>query len=279
MKKRECGRYKLQLNRTLVMGILNVTYDSFYDGGRYSRVEDAIERTREMVSQGADIIDIGGESTRPGSEPVSLDEEIQRVVPLIKSLSKKIKIPISIDSYKPEVVKKALDAGAMMINDTYGLRSSGMAEIVAESKLPVVIMHMQGTPKNMQENPKYKNVVKEIKEFFVERTEYAMNRGVKKSQIILDPGIGFGKTLEHNLAILRNISEFKKLGYPLLVGPSRKSFIGKILDLPVEERLEGTIASAALIASQGADIVRVHDVKEIVRALKVADAIVKGVNR
>ncbi len=258
------------------MGILNVTPDSFYDGGRYASAEDALSLARRMAEDGADIIDVGGESTRPGSEPVPPREEIRRVVPLIKKLSAELTISISIDSYKPEVVAKAIDAGASMVNDVNGLRSPGMAELVASSKLPVVVMHMQGSPKIMQEKPHYKDVVAEITAFFRERIAYALDSGIAARQIILDPGVGFGKTLEHNLEILRNIGEFKKLGFPVLIGSSRKSFLGALLDLPPEKRLEGSLASAVLAASQKADIVRVHDVAETVRALKVADAIIRG---
>jgi dihydropteroate synthase len=186
-----------------------------------------------------------------------------------------VKIPISIDSYKPEVVEEAFKAGASMLNDVYGLRSPGMAELAASFRLPVVVMHMQGTPKTMQENPRYRDVVSEVKTFFSERVDYALSKGVKRKQIIFDPGIGFGKTLEHNLELLRRLPEFKELGFPILIGASRKSMIGGILGLPPEERLEGSLAVAVASIMAGADILRVHDVKETVRAARVADAIVR----
>jgi len=276
VKKLHCGSFTLPLERTLVMGILNVTPDSFYDGGRCASAEDALSLARRMAEDGADIIDVGGESTRPGSEPVPPQEEVRRVVPLIEKLSAELTIPLSVDSYKPEVVAKAIDAGVSMVNDVNGLRSPGMAELVASSKLPVVVMHMQGNPKIMQEKPHYTDVVTEITAFFRERIAYALDSGIAARQLILDPGVGFGKTLEHNLEILRNIREFKKLGFPVLIGASRKSFLGALLDLPPEERLDGSLASAVLAASQKADIVRVHDVAETVKALKVADAIIRG---
>ncbi|MFH1788838.1 MAG: dihydropteroate synthase [Candidatus Altiarchaeota archaeon] len=269
----ECGSHRLSLDGTLVMGILNVTPDSFYDGGTYSNTGDVLERARRMVADGVDILDVGGESTRPGSEPVSIEDEIGRVVPVIGALACELDVPVSADSYKPEVVSKAIEAGASMVNDVYGLRSEGMAELVAESGLPVVIMHMQGTPKSMQDDPVYRDVVGDIKEFFRERIEYAKSRGVKDGQIILDPGIGFGKNLEHNLEIIRRFIEFKELGYPLLVGASRKSMIGQILDAPPEKRLSGSIAVAVASIMNGADILRVHDVAETVQAARVTDAV------
>jgi len=259
--------------KTKIVGILNVTPDSFYDGGKVDGVDAAVVRALEMVSEGADVIDVGGESTRPGSDPVSVDEEISRVAPVIKKLSKECGVPISIDSYKPEVVSKALEAGASMINDVYGLRSPGMLELAAESKLPIILMHMQGTPKNMQENPTYGDVVEDIKKFFKERLAAAEASGIKKENIILDPGVGFGKTLEHNLEILRRLEEFKELGCRILVGPSRKSFIGTITGAPPAERLAGTLASVVASILNGADFVRVHDVAETVQAACVAENI------
>lgn len=272
----ECGRHKISLDATVVMGILNVTPDSFYDGGRYESIEDALERARKMVADGAGILDVGGESTRPGSEAISVEEEVGRVVPVIKELAGELEVPISIDSYKPEVVSKAIDAGASMVNDVNGLRSYGMAKLVAESGLPVVLMHMQGSPRSMQDNPSYKDVVSYIKAFFEERIEYAKSRGVAEEQIILDPGIGFGKTLAHNLEIIKRLSEFTELGYPILVGASRKSMIGEILGAGPENRLEGSLAVAVASIMNGASILRVHDVAETVRAARVADAVLRG---
>lgn len=258
--------------RTLVMGILNLTPDSFSDGGRFIKVGAAVSHAKKMIKEGADIIDIGGESTRPGSQPVSVEEELKRVIPIIEELSKSDTL-ISIDTYKPEVAVKAVESGASMINDVNGLRTEGMAEVASTHSIPVVVMHMQGTPKNMQEKSHYKNVVDDINSFFEERISYALEKGIKKENIILDPGIGFGKTLEHNLEIIRNLKEFKRHNLPLLVGPSRKSFIGQILDLPADERLEGTLASVVACVLNGADMVRVHDVMETVRAVKIVDAI------
>lgn len=263
--------------RTYIMGILNITPDSFADGGRHKDVRAAIDHGLEMIEKGADLIDIGGESTRPGAEPIDLDEEIRRVIPVIEGLSKKTKIPLSIDTYKYEVAKQALDAGALMVNDISGLRADrNMAKLVADRNVPVVIMHMQGTPQNMQENPEYQDVMGEIIAFLRERTEIALREGVLKERIIIDPGIGFGKTLDHNLEIMNRLSELKSLGFPILTGTSRKSFIGLTLDLPIEERLEGTAATVAYGIVQGANIIRVHDIKEMARVACMTDAMVRG---
>ena len=263
--------------RTHIMGVLNVTPDSFSDGGKFFSLEKAVSQALKMVEDGTDIIDIGGESTRPGSLPVSLDEEAQRVLPVIEALAKKIQIPISIDTYKSQIAQKAFDAGAEMINDISGLRyDPEMIKIASKYNLPVIIMHIKGTPRNMQENPVYEDVVKELKNYFEERINFAVSAGIKEENIFLDPGIGFGKRFEDNLNILKNLREFGKLEKPILVGLSRKSFIGKILDLPVEERLEGSLAALAYSIMQGAQIVRVHDVKESVRVAKVMDAILRS---
>ncbi len=265
--------YDFSIHSPLLMGVLNVTPDSFSDGGRFFQTKAAIKRAEEMVKEGADIIDIGGESTRPGSEPVSLEEELARVIPVIKSLSRNVDIPISIDTYKPPVAKEALEAGASIINDVYGLRQPGMLELLAEVKAPVVIMHMKGAPRTMQQNPTYQDVVKEVADFLRRQAEKAFEVGLGKAEIIIDPGIGFGKTLEHNLLLLKNLSSLSALGFPVLVGPSRKSFIGLTLNLPVEERLEGTLAVIAQCVWEGANIVRVHDVKEALRVVKMVHAI------
>jgi len=263
--------------RTHIMGVLNVTPDSFSDGGKFSNLEKAVSQALKMTDEGADIIDIGGESTRPGSQPVSLEEETKRVIPVIEALAKKIQVPISIDTYKSQIAQKALEAGAELINDISGLKlDSEMAKLVAKYNVPVIIMHIKGTPQNMQENPYYENVTKEIRDYFEERINFADSTGIKEENIILDPGIGFGKRFEDNLAILKNLKEFKKLDRPLLVGLSRKSFIGKILDLPVEERLEGSLGALAYSIMQGANIARVHDVKESVRVAKIVDATLRG---
>jgi len=274
--KLKCGKFDLKLGeKTLVMGILNTTPDSFYDGGKYTNLDKAIEHALAMEKEGADIIDVGGESSRPGSEPVPLEVELERVIPVIKEISSKVKIPISIDTVKAKVAVKALDAGASIINDISGLRfDPEMAKTAAQYDAPVVIMHMKGTPKDMQNNPEYNSVMGEIISFLRQQTEYAINTGINQDKIIIDPGIGFGKKLEHNLEIIRNAGELKTLGFPILAGPSRKSFIGNILNnQPPEERLEGTIASAVVLALNGVDILRVHDVEKIKKALKVVDKI------
>ena len=268
----QCGGKTLNADaRTLIMGILNVTPDSFSDG--YSDLEGAVAHGVRMAEEGADIIDVGGESTRPGSTPVSLDEELSRVIPVIESLAKKIDIPISIDTSKPEVARAAIEAGATMINDVTGLSNPDMASLTAEKKVPVIIMHMQGDPGTMQSNPQYDDVVDDIIEFFRNRMIMAEEHGLERNQIIIDPGIGFGKTLEHNLEILRRLGELRVLGLPILVGTSRKSFIGKLQGTEVDERLEGSLAASVISAQKGAHIVRVHDVREIRKALLVSDAI------
>ena len=226
-----------------------------------------------MAETGADIIDVGGESTRPGSAPVSAEEEIERVVPVIKELRSKINIPISIDTSKPEVARAALEAGAGIINDVTGLADDNMARLAAEKGVPVIIMHMQGNPRTMQDEPDYDDVVDDIIDYFKERIAIAEEHGMARPSIIIDPGIGFGKTLEHNLEIIRRLAEFKILGLPIMVGPSRKSFIGKIQGANADGRLEGSLAAAIVSAMKGADIVRVHDVKETRLALQIADAI------
>ncbi|MFQ6003070.1 MAG: dihydropteroate synthase [Candidatus Zixiibacteriota bacterium] len=261
-------------SRAHLMGILNVTPDSFSDGGKFLRTEDAVRRGIKMAEEGADIIDVGGESTRPGSDPVTIEEELSRVIPVIEALSQKIDIPISIDTYKSEVAKKALDAGAEMINDISALRfDPQMKKIADEYQVPIVLMHIKGTPKNMQENPYYDDVITEITEYLKQSIEIAQKAGIGREKIIIDPGIGFGKRLEDNLNILKNLKKFSILDCPILVGPSKKSFIGKILDLPVEERLEGSLAALAVSIMNGANIIRVHDVKESKRVATLVDAI------
>lgn len=256
-----------------VMGILNVTPDSFHDGGKYSREEDAVERALEMEEKGADMIDIGGESTRPGSERISAEEELERVIPVIQDVAPEVDIPISIDTYKPEVAEKAVKAGADLINDVFGLRQEGMPEMVGKLDVPVIIMHMQGEPKNMQKNPEYDEVVGDICSFFYERVEVAKEAGVKEENIIIDPGIGFGKTLEDNLEILARLDEFNSLGYPVLLGASRKSFLGEILGESSENRLSGSLATAALAVEKNISILRVHDVAETVDVVKTVSSI------
>ncbi len=263
--------------RTLIMGVLNVTPDSFADGDRFNSPDKAVSHALQMAEDGADIIDVGGESSRPGAEAVDTEKELERVIPVIERLAEKIKIPISIDTYKSEVAKKAIEAGASMVNDISGLRTDkNMVGLVSEYGVPVIIMHMKGTPRDMQDNPHYKSLIDEISQFLNRRAEFAQNNGIKCEHIIIDPGIGFGKTVDHNLLILKRLAEFKSLGYPVLVGTSRKSFIGQTLDIPVQERLEGTAATVAYSIAQGADIVRVHDVKEMVQVARMTDAITKA---
>lgn len=259
-------------SRTHIMGILNLTPDSFSDGGRFATPKQAVEIALRMVDEGADIIDVGGESTRPGSEPVPLEEEIRRVLPVIEMLSDKTLVPISIDTYKAEVADKALAAGACIVNDISGLSFDLlMPSVIARHGATAVIMHMQGTPKTMQQAPVYDDVVREVIRFLNGQCDKARSAGIR--QLMVDPGLGFGKTLQHNIALMQNLSDFHELGYPVLVGPSRKSFLGSILDLPVDERLEGTAAAVALCIRNGASVVRVHDVKEMKRVALVADAL------
>lgn len=261
--------------KTYVMGIINRTPDSFYDGGMNEDMETAINCAAYMISAGADIIDVGGESTRPGAARVPLEMEKERTVPFIRELLKSIPgMRISIDTYKASVAAAALEAGAAMINDISSFRfDPDMAKVAADSGVPVCLMHMRGTPTDMQTDPSYpEGVIDAINDFFRERIEAATSAGVKESQLVLDPGIGFGKTVEHNLEILDRLAEFRVHGLPLLVGASRKTFIGKTLGLDPGRRLEGSLAAAVIAAVRGADIVRVHDTEETVRAVRLTDA-------
>ena len=261
---------------TLVMGILNVTPDSFSDGGKFIHLGKALSQAQSMEKNGADIIDIGGESTRPGATPVSLEEEINRTIPVIEAIRKFSNISISIDTYKSEVAEKALLAGADFINDISGLTfDSRMIGIVKKFDVPVVLMHIKGIPRNMQINPTYIDVVKELIDFFSLQIQKALDFGIKKEQIIIDPGIGFGKQLNDNFILIQRLKEFSELGFPILIGPSRKSFIGLTLDVPSEDRLEGTLASVSASILNGASIVRVHDVKEVKRAVVITDKIME----
>lgn len=259
---------------TRLMGVLNVTPDSFFDGDRYANKNAAVERGFQMEEEGADIIDIGGESTRPGAVPVNEAEELARIVPVIEALAGEIKIPISVDTYKAPVAEAAIQAGATIVNDISGLQfDPHLLEVVAHYGIPVVIMHIKGRPQDMQVNPTYENVMDELYEFFENGIEKALKAGIERSRIIIDPGLGFGKRLWDNYEILQRLPELKGLGCPILVGPSRKSFIGKILNLPVEERLEGTSAAVTSAVANGCQLVRVHDVKEMLRVVQVADLI------
>jgi dihydropteroate synthase len=266
-----CKEYTLRFEKTLIMGILNVTPDSFSDGGLFNDVDTAVTHAKKMFSDGADLIDIGGESSRPGSEPLSEKEELARILPVVTRLVDEVSVPISIDTYKPLVADTCLKAGAHLINDITGLTNPNMRRVASKNNVPVVLMHMLGTPKIMQQKPVYQDLLGELIAFFQKQITTAHNTGIQ--QIIIDPGIGFGKTVEHNLQILKHLETFKTLGCPLLVGPSRKSFIGTITGLPVNERLEGTIAAVTIAVMNGANIVRIHDVKECRRAIQVVDAI------
>jgi len=271
--------------RTLVVGILNVTPDSFSDGGKINNLDKALKHAKKMADEGADIIDIGGESTRPGAKKITAEEEIKRVLPVFKKIVKEVNVPISIDTYKSEVAKKCLENGASMINDITGLRGDEkLADVVKEYNVPICIMHMKGMPSDMQKDPYYEDVIKEIKDFLKKQSNYAIKKRIKKENIIVDPGIGFGKRtgsgIEDNCTILANIREFKKLGYPVLIGASRKTFIGNISNeknLSKYDRLEGSIAAAVISSLNGADIVRVHDVKETMHALDVLNCMKKSI--
>jgi dihydropteroate synthase len=272
-----CRNYDLS-QRTLIMGVINVTPDSFSDGGRFFEREKAVDQGLRLAEAGADILDIGGESTRPGAKPLDEEEEAKRVIPIIQDLHRKIDIPISVDTRKARVAEKALEAGAEMVNDVSALRFDGrMAEVVAQRQVPVVLMHMRGEPETMQTDTHYHDLMGELLEFFRERIAHAESRGIAPDSIILDPGIGFGKSLEsrHNLVLLKNLRRFKVLGKPLLIGTSRKAFIGKILGLPPLEREEGTMATVAVAILNGANIVRVHEVERMRRVVQVVDAILR----
>ncbi len=286
MKKFTIGKKNFDLKeKTLIMGVLNVTPDSFSDGGKFFDFDKAIEHAVDIEKQGADILDVGGESTRPSSSPISEHEEIDRVIPVIEEIVDKISIPISVDTYKSKVAMKAIESGASMINDVTALSGdSQIVSVVSEFNIPICLMHMKGTPRDMQNNPVYNDVMAEVKDYLKNRADYAISKGVKKSNIIIDPGIGFGKRtgkgVEDNCEIIMRLKELKKLGYPILIGASRKTFIGNILggskSLPADERLYGSIAAAVTSAMNGANIIRVHDVKETHDALKITDVIKKS---
>ena len=259
---------------TGIMGIINVTPDSFSDGGKYANVEAAVMRAKQMVADGADIIDIGGESSRPGAEPITANEECRRVIPVVQALAEQFQIPISVDTYKAKVAREALSAGACVINDITALHGDpNMCQIIADAQAGVILMHMQGLPATMQKAPTYQNVVAEVHAWLTEVASQAVDRGIDSSRIMIDPGIGFGKTFDHNLEILRHLMQFRGIGYPMLVGGSRKKFIGRILDLPVHQREEGTAATVAWSIINGANMVRVHDVAKMKQVAQVIDTI------
>ncbi|MFH1480410.1 MAG: dihydropteroate synthase [Pseudomonadota bacterium] len=259
------------------MGILNVTPDSFSESGKFYEKEKAIEHGLMMAQEGADIVDVGGESTRPYSRKIPVEEELERIIPVIQALRKELRIPISIDTYKSAVARAALDAGASMINDTSALRADPrMPETAAKAGVPVVLMHMKGTPSTMQDNPTYDDLIPEILNFLGEAIERAVEMGIKREMILIDPGIGFGKTFDHNLQIIKELSRFHVLDQPVVLGPSRKAFIGHILDKPPQERETGTLATVVAGVMNGAHVVRVHNIKETLEAVKIVDAIRRG---
>ena len=272
----QCGKYRLDLAKPIVMGVLNVTPDSFSDGGRFNRLDKALEQAIALQEEGADIIDVGGESTRPGAQPVNEQEELDRVIPVIEKITSQIDLPVSIDTSKAVVMNEAVASGAGMVNDVMALIQPGAIEAVAsmDKSIAVCLMHMQGKPRTMQENPVYKKVVQDVYDFLLGRVLECEQAGISQSRLVIDPGFGFGKTLEHNIVLLKHLSEFKNSGLPVLVGLSRKSMLGKLLgDVPPEQRIDASVAAAVLAYERGANILRVHDVKQTVDALKIVHAL------
>ena len=275
----QLGRYLLDLSTPRIMGVLNTTPDSFSDGGAvhgrdgHLDMSRVLRRVEAMVEEGADIIDVGGESTRPGAASVTVAEELQRVVPVVEVITARFDVPVSVDTSTPEVMTAAAEAGASLINDVRALRRPGALQAAAETGLPVCLMHMSGEPDSMQQRPEYEDVVREVKDFLAERVATCEAAGIGRDKLLLDPGFGFGKTLQHNLDLFRGLGELQQLGMPLLVGVSRKSMIGALLDKPVEQRMVGSVAMAMLAAQQGVSIVRVHDVSATADALKIMTAI------
>ena len=267
---------ELALDHTVLMGIVNVTPDSFSDGGKFLDPALAVEHAIRLADEGAEILDVGGESTRPGAEPVTVEEEWRRLEPVLKALRPKTDARIAIDTYKPPIAAKALSLGADMVNDVTGLREEAMLRLVAAEHVPVVIMHMKGTPKTMQTGPGYMDVVAEIAAFLEERTRSALAAGLSRNSIIVDPGLGFGKRPEHNTEILRRLAELKRLGFPILIGASRKSFLGAFGGGEQGPRLEASLAAALLAVTQGADLLRVHDVGATAKAIRIADAVLRN---
>lgn len=268
-----CGKYQLKLNRPHVMGIVNVTPDSFSDGGKYTSTQAAVSHALTLIAEGADILDIGGESTRPGAAPVPLDEELSRVIPVIEALKGVSTVPLSIDTYKPEVMRQAIAAGADMVNDVRALQEPSALDVVVNTNVGICLMHMQGNPQTMQTAPHYEDVVVEVEQFLADRLQACISHGIAKSRIILDPGFCFGKTREHNIRLIQQLEKLHSIGQPLLVGLSRKSVLGAIAGGDENQRLYASIAASVISAMKGAKIVRVHDVKATVDALKVVTAI------
>ncbi len=263
------GKYFIDLSQPQVMGILNVTPDSFSDGGKHTNVSQALDHALRMIEEGATFIDIGGESTRPGAPDVSLQEELDRTIPVIEAVAKNTPCVISIDTSKADVMREAVKAGAGLINDVRALQEPGALQVAAEAQVPVCLMHMQGQPKTMQQSPEYDDVVNDVGQFLLARTKVCEEAGIAKDKILFDPGYGFGKSLEHNYTLVKHLPSLMKLGYPVLVGMSRKSMIGNLLNRKVDERLAGSISLATIVAQMGAQIIRVHDVKETADAVNI----------
>ena len=268
----QCGKFQFDLSRPLVMGIVNVTPDSFSDGGRHLNKDAALAHARQLISDGADILDIGGESTRPGAQPVAIQEELDRVLPVIEGLHGS-PVPVSVDTFKPEVMRAAIEAGAQMVNDINALQSTASLSLVASSNVAVCLMHKQGNPQTMQTQPRYLDVVSEVASFLRERIVAAEAAGIQRNRILIDPGFGFGKTLEHNLELLRSLSGLSGLGVPVLAGLSRKSMLGILTGREAGDRVAASIAAALIAVQRGVKIVRVHDVRETVDALKIWNAV------
>ena len=263
------GKYFIDLSQPQVMGILNVTPDSFSDGGKHTNVSQALDHALRMIEEGATFIDIGGESTRPGAPDVSLQEELDRTIPVIEAVAKNTACVISIDTSKADVMREAVNAGAGLINDVRALQEPGALQVAAEAQVPVCLMHMQGQPRTMQQSPEYDDVVNDVGQFLLARTKVCEEAGIAKDKILFDPGYGFGKSLEHNYTLVKHLPSLMKLGYPVLVGMSRKSMIGNLLNRKVDERLAGSISLATIVAQMGAHIIRVHDVKETADAVNI----------
>lgn len=270
------GSVRIELSRPRVMGVLNVTPDSFSDGGRFTRRDVALGQAESMAAAGATFVDVGGESTRPGAAPVPVQEELDRVVPVIEAIRRRIDVAVSVDTSKPEVMREAVSAGACLINDVYALRRPGALEAAASLDAAVCLMHMQGEPRSMQVDPRYGDVVAEVTQFLVERVEACESSGIARSRIVLDPGFGFGKSVAHNLALLAGLERIARAGLPLLVGLSRKSMLGAITGRPVDERVTGSAVLAALAAERGANIIRAHDVAATVDAIAIVGALTEG---
>jgi dihydropteroate synthase len=269
----DCAGRPLSLARTAIVGILNVTPDSFSDGGKFIDRERAVEHAVRMVEEGASMLDIGGESTRPGAQAVSVNEEMDRILPVIEAVSREVSVPLSVDTAKPEVMRAAVKAGAGFINDVYALRRPGALQAAAELNVPVCLMHMQGEPRTMQQNPVYNNVIGEVRAFLSERVTACEAAGIARERIVVDPGFGFGKSLAHNFALLRELREFAALGVPVMAGLSRKSMIGNVLGLEATERVHASVALALIAAQNGARLLRVHDVRPTVQAIRMWEAV------